>query len=277
MRQRRSSSPRDADLFLCEATYQNDSELAYFHLSALQAAEHAQAGGAAAPGADAHHAEPRPRALVGGGGRGVHRRDRHGGARHGDRGRRVSRPDGRAARRAAAGARRARVPGMGRGLDPVLDGQDARAVRGVGLRRPAAMAPRHRQGLGDGGVLDAARRPRTSGRSARSTRAVPAGARRRSSASIGRVAPQRDRPARRWGSARSRSTATCCRPTPARARHRSPAATSRSRSRCAASKLEPDDAARLGRRRQRRDRRRARLGSISATRRTRGPMSTSTS
>ena len=34
-----------ADLFLCEATYQNDSELSYFHLSALQAAEHAAAGG----------------------------------------------------------------------------------------------------------------------------------------------------------------------------------------------------------------------------------------
>ena len=86
----------DADLFLCEATYQNDSELAYFHLSALQAAEHAPSGRRGAPGADAHHAEPRPRALAGGGGRGVHRRDRHGGARHGDRGRRVSRPDGRA-------------------------------------------------------------------------------------------------------------------------------------------------------------------------------------
>jgi ribonuclease BN (tRNA processing enzyme) len=36
----------DADLFLCEATYQNDSELSYFHLSALQAAEHASAAGA---------------------------------------------------------------------------------------------------------------------------------------------------------------------------------------------------------------------------------------
>jgi ribonuclease BN (tRNA processing enzyme) len=37
---------RDADLLLCEATYQNDSDLAYFHLSALQAAEHATAAGA---------------------------------------------------------------------------------------------------------------------------------------------------------------------------------------------------------------------------------------
>src|SRR3954470_11361430 len=37
----------DADLFLCEATYQNDSELTFFHLSSLQAAEHAAAGGAA--------------------------------------------------------------------------------------------------------------------------------------------------------------------------------------------------------------------------------------
>jgi len=36
-----------ADLFLCEATYQNDSELSFFHLSALQAAEHAAAGDAA--------------------------------------------------------------------------------------------------------------------------------------------------------------------------------------------------------------------------------------
>jgi ribonuclease BN (tRNA processing enzyme) len=32
---------RDADLFLCEATYQNHSQLSFFHLSALQAAEHA--------------------------------------------------------------------------------------------------------------------------------------------------------------------------------------------------------------------------------------------
>jgi ribonuclease BN (tRNA processing enzyme) len=32
---------RDADLFLCEATYQNDSELTFFHMSAQQAAEHA--------------------------------------------------------------------------------------------------------------------------------------------------------------------------------------------------------------------------------------------
>ncbi len=37
----------DADLFLCEATYQNDSELSFFHLSALQAAEHAASGGVA--------------------------------------------------------------------------------------------------------------------------------------------------------------------------------------------------------------------------------------
>src|SRR4029078_10911055 len=36
-----------SDLFLCEATYQNASELSFFHLSALQAAEHAAAGGAA--------------------------------------------------------------------------------------------------------------------------------------------------------------------------------------------------------------------------------------
>jgi ribonuclease BN (tRNA processing enzyme) len=33
---------RDADLFLCEATYQSDSELTYFHMSATQAAEHAR-------------------------------------------------------------------------------------------------------------------------------------------------------------------------------------------------------------------------------------------
>ena len=38
---------RDADLLLCEATYQNDSELSFFHLSALQAGEHAHAAGAA--------------------------------------------------------------------------------------------------------------------------------------------------------------------------------------------------------------------------------------
>lgn len=34
---------RGADLFLCEATYQNDSTLSFFHLSAAQAAEHASA------------------------------------------------------------------------------------------------------------------------------------------------------------------------------------------------------------------------------------------
>ena len=37
---------RDADLFLCEATYQDHSNLSYFHLSARQAAEHAAAAGA---------------------------------------------------------------------------------------------------------------------------------------------------------------------------------------------------------------------------------------
>src|SRR3954452_11722399 len=44
---------------------------------------------------------------------------------------------------------------MGCRLDPVLDGQDTRAVRRVRLRRHAAMAPRHRQGVGHRGVLDA--------------------------------------------------------------------------------------------------------------------------
>ena len=38
---------KDSDLFLCEATYQSDSTLTYFHLSAAQAAEHASRAGAA--------------------------------------------------------------------------------------------------------------------------------------------------------------------------------------------------------------------------------------
>jgi ribonuclease BN (tRNA processing enzyme) len=37
---------KDAEMFLCEATYQNHSTLAPFHLSAAQAGEHAAAGGA---------------------------------------------------------------------------------------------------------------------------------------------------------------------------------------------------------------------------------------
>jgi ribonuclease BN (tRNA processing enzyme) len=36
---------RDADLFLCEATYQDHSGLTFFHMSARQAAEHAAAAG----------------------------------------------------------------------------------------------------------------------------------------------------------------------------------------------------------------------------------------
>jgi ribonuclease BN (tRNA processing enzyme) len=36
---------RGADLFLCEASYQNSSELAFFHMSAEQAAQHAAAAG----------------------------------------------------------------------------------------------------------------------------------------------------------------------------------------------------------------------------------------
>jgi ribonuclease BN (tRNA processing enzyme) len=36
---------RGADLFLCEATYQNHSTLSFFHLSAAQAAEHATKAG----------------------------------------------------------------------------------------------------------------------------------------------------------------------------------------------------------------------------------------
>jgi ribonuclease BN (tRNA processing enzyme) len=37
---------RESDLFLCEATYQNDSQLTFFHLSARQAAEHAESANA---------------------------------------------------------------------------------------------------------------------------------------------------------------------------------------------------------------------------------------
>jgi ribonuclease BN (tRNA processing enzyme) len=36
---------RGADLFLCEASYQNHSGLTYFHMSAEQAAQHASAAG----------------------------------------------------------------------------------------------------------------------------------------------------------------------------------------------------------------------------------------
>ena len=36
----------ESDLFLCEATYQNASELTYFHLSSLQAAECAESANA---------------------------------------------------------------------------------------------------------------------------------------------------------------------------------------------------------------------------------------
>jgi ribonuclease BN (tRNA processing enzyme) len=37
---------RESDLFLCEATYQNHSELTFFHLSSLQAAKHAESANA---------------------------------------------------------------------------------------------------------------------------------------------------------------------------------------------------------------------------------------
>ncbi len=37
---------RDADLFVAEATYQDASSKAFFHMSATQAAEHAKAAGA---------------------------------------------------------------------------------------------------------------------------------------------------------------------------------------------------------------------------------------
>ena len=51
---------RGADLYLCEATYQNASNLTHFHLSAAQAARARGEGRRGPPDADAHNARPRP-------------------------------------------------------------------------------------------------------------------------------------------------------------------------------------------------------------------------
>ena len=158
---------RDADLFLCEATYQNHSELTYFHLSALAGGRTRRRRGRRTARPDPHHAGPRSRRLARAGRRAVPWRDRRRRAGHGDRGGRVTRPDGRDAASLRPVGLRGRLPGVGRGVGAVLDGEDPRALRRVGVRRSASVAPRLRQGLGDGRVLDAARRRRPSGRSAR--------------------------------------------------------------------------------------------------------------
>ena len=61
------------------------------------------------------------------------------------------------ARAAAAGDVRAGLPGMGRRIGAVLDGQDPGAVRRLRLERNASLASRDGQGMGDRRVFDAAR------------------------------------------------------------------------------------------------------------------------
>ena len=157
VRRRRSRSGVDADLFLCEATYQNASKLYPFHLSAAQAGEVATAAGVdhlvlthLTPGARPSRVDPR-------GGRDVHRarstsRSPGCSSRWGDE----RAPDGRAPGQLRSGGLRARLPGVGRRLGAVLDGEDPGAVRRLRVDRSAALAARHGQGVGDGGVLDAA-------------------------------------------------------------------------------------------------------------------------
>ena len=64
---------RGADLFLCEASYQNGQDLTYFHLSAAQAAEHAAKAGAGAlvlthllPSLDGERSREEAAAIFGG-------------------------------------------------------------------------------------------------------------------------------------------------------------------------------------------------------------------
>ena len=99
----------DADLFLCEATYQNASKLYPFHLSAAQAGEVATAVGSRSPGPHAPDARSRPADLDPGGGRDLHRADRHRGAGDGPGGGSMSSPRRPRARAAAAGGVRART------------------------------------------------------------------------------------------------------------------------------------------------------------------------
>ena len=220
---------RDADLFMCEATYQDDSELTYFHMSARQAAEHAAAAGvkrlvlthitpdldtgvSLEQAADAYDgpvdvATPTP---CGKSGREPPRRAR--------------------LRRPPPGHVRDRLPGVGRGLGPLLDGQDAGHLRGQPGRGGAALAAGSGSGLGHGRVLDAARgdeRAVAARGQPRATRWPNPG----DPAADRPLAPVRHGHACAWGSGRSPSIATSSRPTPGRGPRRSPAATSRWRSR----------------------------------------------
>ena len=140
---------RDADLFLCEATYQNASKLYPFHLSAAQAGEVATAAGVdhlvlthLTPELD-HRISIREAAETFAG------HARHRGPRDGPRGGSMSaRPDGRAPGAAPAGAYELGLPGVGRRLGAVLDGEDPRAVRRLRLdaRRLAGFEARARGG-----------------------------------------------------------------------------------------------------------------------------------
>ena len=126
---------RGADLFLCEASYQNGQDLTFFHLSAAQAAEHAAKAVAGALVLTHIVPDARPAAVGRRGGRGVRRAASRSARREGASGdRRVTRPDGRATRRPPPRRVRARLPGVGGRIGLVLHGSHARAVRRVASR-----------------------------------------------------------------------------------------------------------------------------------------------
>ena len=75
---------RDADLFVAEATYQDASSKAFFHMSATPGGGAREGGGGEAVDAHAHPADARPRGVPGRGRRRVRRRDRPRRGRHDD-------------------------------------------------------------------------------------------------------------------------------------------------------------------------------------------------
>ena len=148
---------RDADLLVAEATYQDASNQAFFHMSATQAAQHAAAAGARRlmlthilPTLDREISRDEAAAAFDG----VIDLAEDDmtieiAPRDGDRDRAVSRPDGRADDELRPVHVGARLPGVGRRVRAVLDGQDPRARA---RRASSDDAPRWLKGTGRGWV-----------------------------------------------------------------------------------------------------------------------------
>ena len=269
---------RDADLFLCEATYQEATSKFPFHLQRPAGGRACDEGGREAVDAHAHRPDARPggvgRRGLGGvrrsrlGGRGGHGRGDHG----------VTRPDGRANDELRPVAWELGYQEWAAG-SVLLSMGKTRVLIAASVSEDA---PRWLKGTGKGWVTgEYSMLPASTNE--RSFREVNKGRPGRAHAGDPTVdralAALRDGSGEAGGADRSRSTVTSCRPTRARAPRRSPAGTSRWRSRSVAwpsAASSPTTSSATASRPSRWASSTARRGWTSATRRTRAPTWTST-